>query len=204
MGTVTEQQHLREGAMEKTFRILLVCILASFMTGCLTVSKYSFSFDYSTGESKRLYHDIRSRKGGDEKGYSIEKDWKELKRLIQDKDPALDPEVVEEVSKELFQEESVLSARKRQKVRCPKCFPSKAALLSYLHPEEWRFEMVNDEVFLFLPGGNKILSTNGISVTTQMNALIIWPGDTVRFEYTVSEPQSGGQSLLPFFLKEKE
>jgi hypothetical protein len=173
------------------------------MTGCLTVSQYSFSFDYSTGKSTRIYHDIRSKKGGDEKGYSVEKDWKELKRITQDKDPTLDPEVVDEVSKELFQEDGLLSGKKHQKVICPKCFPSKAALLSYLHPEEWRFEMVNDEIFVFLPSGNKIVSTNGISVTTQMNALIIWPSDTDKFEYVVSEPHSGGESLLPFFLKER-
>jgi hypothetical protein len=190
--------------MQRTIKVLLLCVFASFMTGCLTVSQYSFSLNYTTGESKRIYHDIRSKKGGDEKDYTVEDDWKELKRLIQDKDPTLDPEVVKEVSKELFQQDGVLSARKHQKVICPKCFPSKAAVLSYLHPEEWRFEMVNDEIFLFLPASNKILSTNGISVTTQMNGLIIWPSDINEFEYVVTEPQSGGESLLPFFLKEKK
>ena len=190
--------------MQKILKVLFLCVFASLMTGCLTVSQYTFSFDYSTGESKRIYHDIRSKKGGDEKDYSVEEDWKELNRLIQDKNPTLDPDVVKEASKELFKQDSVLSARKHQKVICPKCFPSKAAVLSYLHPEEWRFEMVNDEIFMFLPTGNKILSTNGISVTTQMNAFIIWPSDTDEFEYVVSEQSSGGESLLPFFLREKE
>ena len=189
--------------MKTAVTVLSLLILTSLMTGCLTVSQYTFSFDYSTGESKLIYHDIRSKKGGDEKDYSLEKDWNELKRLVQAKDPTLDPEVVKEVSKELFQEDSVLSARKHQKVICPKCFPSKVAVLSYLHPEEWRFEMVNDEIFLFLPTGNKILSSNGLSVTTQMNALIIWPSDTDEFEYVVSEQPLGGESLLPFFLKGK-
>jgi len=190
--------------MKSALKGLPLLMLTTFLAGCLTVSQYTLSIDYRTGACEIIYHDIRSMRGGDEKDYSLEKDWNELQRLVQDKEPKLDPDVVEEVSKELFQELDVLSARMKQRVRCPKCFPSKAALLSYVQPEEWRSELINDEIFLFLPTGTKIVSTNGISLATKKNAVIIWPGDTDRFEYVVREQALGGETLLPFFLKDKD
>jgi hypothetical protein len=174
-----------------------------FLSGCITISQYQFSFDFTTGKVIRKYHDLTSRKEPGEKDYSVENDWKSLKELIENPDSEFDASVVQDISKELFQEDKVLSARKIQKVVCPKCFPNKAAILSYLHEKEWRFELINDEVFLFLPGGKKIISTNGRKVKTGKNALIIWPAATTKYEYVVSEPYSGGKSLLPYYLKDK-
>lgn len=112
--------------------ILCVVINISFailLTGCITVSQYRFSFDFNTGEVRLEYCDIRSRRGADEKDYSVTKDWDSLKEIIAEQKSEFDPEVVEDISKGMFEEKNVLCARKIQKVRCPKCFPSKAAIL---------------------------------------------------------------------------
>jgi len=188
----------------KILRIVVVNIgLAVILMGCITVSQYKFSFDFDTGEVRREYHDLTSRKGTDEKDYSVTNDWATLKQMISEQKPEFDPEVVEDISKGLFEENKVLCARTIQKVKCPKCFPSKAAILSYVHDKKWRFELINEEVVLFLPSGNKIISTNGQKVTTQKNSLIIWPQETRNFQYVVTEEWSGGTSLLPYYLEEK-
>jgi hypothetical protein len=177
---------------------------AVLLTGCVTVSEQRFSLDSATGEIKREYRDLRSRQGADEKNYSVTNDWASLKKMVEDRDAEFDPEVVEDVSKSLFEDGGVLCGRKLQKVRCPKAFPSKAAILSYLHDKDWRFEMLNDDVLLVVPGGKKLTSTNGQRVTTPGNSLVFWPGDTNRFEYAVGEESSAGTSLLPFFRAEKK
>jgi hypothetical protein len=160
----------------------------------------SFSFD--TGEVSREYCDLRSKQGGDEKNYSISNDWAELKRMVAEQKPEFDPDVVEEISKELFEEDNVLCARKIQKVKCPKCFPSKAAIMTYIHDKDWRFELINNEVTLFLPGDKRIVSTNGQKVTTLNNSMIFWPQEDSNFEYVIAEQYSGGTSLLPNYLEE--
>jgi hypothetical protein len=188
----------------KILRIVVVNIgLAVILTGCITVSQYKFSFDFDTGEVRREYQDLTSRKGTDEKDYSVANDWATLKQMIAEQKPEFDPEVVEDISKGLFEENKVLCARIIQKVKCPKCFPYKAAILSYVHDKKWRFEVINEEVVLFLPSGNKIISTNGQKVTTPKNSLIIWPQETRNFQYVVTEEWSGGTSLLPYYLEEK-
>jgi hypothetical protein len=186
----------------KTIRA--VASLAVLLTGCLTVSQYKFWFDVDTGEIKREYYDLTSRQGADEKDYSVTNDWAMLKQMIAEQNPEFDPEVVEDISKGLFEENKVLCARKIQKVKCPKCFPSKAAILSYVHDKDWRFELINEEVLLFLPSDKKIVSTNGQKVTTPKNSLILWPHNTNKFEYVVSEQWSGGTALLPYYLGEKD
>jgi len=188
----------------KTIRVLVVSTsFAVLLTGCVTVSQYRFSFDFDTGQVRREYYDLTSRKGFDEKDYSVSNDWTRLKQMMAEEKPEFDPEVVEYISKELFEENKVLCARKIQKVKCPKCFPSKAAILSYLHDKDWRFELINEEVVLLLPSDKKIVSTDGQKVTTPKNSLIFWPQETRNFEYVVSEQQSGGASLLPNYLEEK-
>jgi hypothetical protein len=188
----------------KILRIVFVNIgLAVILTGCITVSQYKFSFDFDTGEVRREYQDLTSRKGTDEKDYSVANDWATLKQMIAEQKLEFDSEVVEDISKGLFEENKVLSARTIQKVKCPKCFPSKAAILSYVHDKKWRFEVINEEVVLFLPSGNKIISTNGQKVTTPKNSLIIWPQETRNFQYVVTEEWSGGTSLLPYYLEER-
>jgi hypothetical protein len=190
--------------MKKIIALLCLCVCFMLMNGCLTAERYSFSFDYDTGRVVMVYHNIGSQKGS-ECDYSIEKDWEDLKELILDTEPEYDPHVVEGITKELFEEHGVLSGRKILKVTCPKCFPSKAAILSMLNDDkEWRFEMINGELFLFLSYGNEIVSTNAKIVKTKSNQILVWPKDAKRIEFTVVE--SGvfkGTSLLPYYQKEK-
>ena len=189
--------------MKAILRVVINISFAILLTGCITVSQYRFSFDFDTGEIRREYCDIRSRRGADEKDYSVTKDWDSLKEIIAERKSEFDPDVVEDISKGMFEEKNVLSARKIQKVRCPKCFPSKAAILSYVHDRDWRFELINEEIVLFVPNGKKIVSTNGRNVTTPKNSLIFWPQETSSFEYVVTEQWPEGTSLLPYYLKEK-
>ena len=49
----------------------------------------------------------------------------------------------------------------------------------------------------------KIVSTNGQKVTTLNNSMIFWPQEGGKFEYVVTEQHSGGTSLLPNYLEEK-
>lgn len=178
-------------------------IFGIILSGCVTVSQYKFSFDYSSGEVMRDFYNLKSQKDPGEKNYSIEEDWNELKKLVEETDPEYDINIVQDISKKLFQENDVLTARKIQKVTCPKCFPDKSAVLSYLHEDSWRFELIGKEVFLFLPSNKQIVSTNGKKVITKNNSLIIWPENTSRFEYVAKELNSGGRSLLPHYLKDK-
>ncbi len=187
----------------KTIRVVVVCSsLAVLLTGCVTFSQHKFSFDFDTGEVRQEYYDLTSRPEADNKDYSVTNDWVTLKQMIAEQKPQFDLEVVEDISKVLFEENKVLCARNIQKVKCPKCFPSKAAILSYVHDKDWRFELINEEVVLVLPSGKTIVSTNGQKVTTPKNSLIFWPQEARNFEYIVTEPWSGGASLLPFYLEE--
>lgn len=185
-------------------RVAVVSIvLAVLLSGCITVSRYKFSLDLDTGEIIREYYNLTSREGVDEKDYSAAKDWATLREMVSEQKPEFDAEVIEDISKGLFQEKEMLCGRKIQKVKCPKCFPSAAALLSYVHDEDWRFELINGEVVVVLPGSKRIVSTNGQSLTTPKNSFIIWPQETRKYEYLVAEQWSGGTSLLPSYLEEK-
>jgi len=188
--------------MKAILRVVINISFAILLTGCITVSQHRFLFDFDSGEVRREYRNITSQRGADEKDYSVTKDWDTLKELIAEQKSEFDPEVVEDISKGMFEENNVLCARKIQKVKCPKCFPSKAAILSYVHDRDWRFELINEEIVLFLPNGKKIVSTNGRTVTTPKNSLIFWPQEASNFEYVVTEQLSEGTSLLPYYLKE--
>ncbi len=188
--------------------IFLFCLCACFMlmNGCLTAERYSFTFDYETGRAVMVYHNIGSLKS-DECDYRVEQDWEYLKELIQDTKPEYDSDVVEEATKELFEENGVLSGRRIIRVKCAKCFPSKAAVLSLFHPDEekWRFEIINDELFLFLSYGNKIVGTNAKIIKTKSNQILVWPKDAKKIEFVAREGGLfGGVSLLPYYQKEKD
>jgi hypothetical protein len=191
--------------MKKMIVLLCLCVCFMLMNSCLTAERYSFTFDYETGRAVMVYHNIGSRKS-DECDYRVEQDWEYLKDALLETEPEYDPDVVEEIGKELFEENGVLSGRKILKVKCPKCFPSKAAVLSLFHPDEekWRFEVINNELFLFISYGNAIVSTNAKIVKTKSNQILVWPKDAKKIEFSVVE--SGvfkGASLLPYYQKEK-
>ena len=73
--------------MKKIGVFFLTFSIAVLLTGCITVSQYRFSFNFDTGKLTREYYDLRSKKGVDEKDYSVENDWAELKRLITEQKP---------------------------------------------------------------------------------------------------------------------
>ena len=178
---------------------LVVFILAA---GCLTISRQKFSLDTDTGIVMHEYLDLGSKKG-DEKNYSAANDWTALKQAVEDNKPEFDTDVVEDISKVLFEENKTLCARRVQKVKCPKCFPSKTDLLIYVHDKDSRIETINEEIVLIMPASKNIISTNGQPVKTKSSSLIFWPKETTRFEYLVSDATTGGVSLLPYYLKEK-
>ncbi len=185
-------------------RLIFILPILLILSGCLTREEYSFKFNYKNGRVEKIHHNVCSKKGFDEKDYSPEKDWALLKETIKEIREKYDKDVIESVSTELFQEGDTLSAKEIYKVKCPKCFPSKTAILSMLHDDEkWRFEIINKEIFAFVPPGKSILNSNGQNIVTEHNNIIIWPEDQEAFEYTVKESTAGGESLLPFYLKEK-
>ena len=185
-------------------RPLSVALTAlAWLTGCVTIKEYSFELDYSSGKLIRGYHDLRSQKDSDD-DYSLEKDWASLKEQMDDDKPTYEPAVARDLSKELFEEEGLLSARTTHQVACPQCFPSKTALLAWLHDDDaWRFEEINDEIFLILAGRKKVLSTNGQILESARNTMIVWPAEAEHFAYRVEDESSGGESLLPLYLKEE-
>ncbi len=96
----------------KTIRVVVSASFAVLLTGCVTVAQYRFSFNFNTGEVRREYADLTSRKGANEKDYSVTNDWATLKQMIAEQKPEFDPKVVEDVSKGLFEDNKVLCARK--------------------------------------------------------------------------------------------
>ena len=185
---------------------MCVCLLLS---GCLTYQEYSFTFDYNTGKVEKVYHDLRSQKGFDEKDYSIEKDWIGLKESVTEHfGEGLDVDVIKPIKAELFQEGDVLSGKEVLKVQLPKAFPSKVAILERLHADgdlndQLKLQALNSEIFLYA-GNNEIKSTNGKVIKTDKNNMIVWPEDQTEFEFTLESDTKGGKSLLPFYLEEQK
>ena len=194
----------------RLLKMLVLFGTLAFASGCITLSEYRFSLDCDTGKLERVYVDLRSKKGATEKDYSVEGDWEQLQEILADEEPEFDKDVVMSIDTKLFEEDGTLCARKRHVVNGPKCFPSKVALLTYVGREEWhegKYQDTNGEIFLFLPKKKTVLSSNGQVLSTKKNNLIVWPGDTNRFEYVLRQNDShaqGGESLLPFFRKQQK
>ncbi len=190
--------------MKKIIGILSVSLILS---GCLTYQEYSFKFDFNSGKAEKVYHDIRSQKGVDEKDYSLEGDWVGLQELAgEDFGKEFDRDVIKPITAELFQEENVLSGREVFEVQAPKAFPSKTAILERLHKdgnEEFEFKILNGEIFMFVNSG-KIKTANGDIIKTEKNYMVVWPEEQVVFEFVIDKGGNRGESLLPFYLKEKE
>jgi hypothetical protein len=178
------------------------------LSGCLTYGKYTFRFDFNTGKVEKIYHNICSRKDPQEKEYAIENDWSELKKLAGEKNKKqFDPDVIKPVRTELFQENDGLSGKEIFEVQSPKAFPSKTAIFERLHPDKekdmaFEFKNIGGEIFLFTKY-HRIESANGEIVKTKQNHMVAWPLDQTVFEFTVIRDTKPGESLLPFYLKEK-
>lgn len=189
---------------------LLIIPLCLILCGCLTYQKYSFKFDYQTGIVEKTYYDIRSHEKTEE---NIEGNWKLLKSMAGEKfGEGFDVDVIKPVKAELFQDGDVLSGKELFEVQLPKAFPSKQVLLEKLHedPDEDKrikgleFQTINNEIFLFLQSGAEIEASNGKIIKTEKNNIIVWPEDQIIFEFTLNAEVNGGNSLLPYYLKEKD
>jgi hypothetical protein len=188
-------------------KMVFIFSIFLILSGCLTREKYSFRFDYKTGRAERVSYDIRSQKGADEKDYSIEKDWKLLKSSAgEGLGKEFDPDVIKPVKAELFQDGDVVSGKEIFEVQSPKAFPSKDVLLEKLlsgQDEGVHFQKINNEIFMFADS-REIESSNGKIIKTANNYIVVWPEDQILFEFTLNNKRSGGKSLLPFYLKDKE
>lgn len=189
--------------MRKQVLRIWILLVGCCLSGCLSVAQSSFKFDAGTGQFEATYHDIRSQKGFNEDDYSPERDWAALQSVLTDGVKEYDQDVIENVSRGLFQESEILSGKTVERVKCPKCFPSTAAILTMLHDEDWKWEVMNGDIFLIIPAGKKVTSTNGQTLNTAHNTFIAWPEDQEIFEYAIEENCSG-ESLLRFYQAEQQ
>ena len=187
--------------MKKIISILPLCLI---LCGCLTYEKYSFEFDFTDGRVEKTFYNIQSQKGFKEENYSPEQDWALLQsRIGEEFGDEFDPDVIQPVKSLLYQDGDVLSGKEMFKVQLPKAFPSKTAILELLHSdqnEDFKFHVVNDEIFMFA-GKKKIEASNGRIIETEENNIIVWPVRQEQFEFTLIPHYGKGESLLPFFLE---
>ena len=191
--------------MRTMIRNVLTAVLAMvLLPGCLTFKEQVFHFDYDTGVLQMDFHDLRSVADQKEGGSDLEKDWAELKSVLA-KNDEFDPEVVAVKSKDLYQDNDVLSGRAVYQVKCPKCFPSKLDVLKMIF-SDGRWEMFNDEIFLVMHTQDELGATNGRMFKTGNNIVYVWPQDQAVFEFSVATPADKvmGDSLLPKFLSENK
>ncbi|EKD26123.1 MAG: hypothetical protein ACD_79C01355G0004 [uncultured bacterium] len=188
-------------------KILFGILSLMFLSGCLNHQKYSLSFNYETGLIEKKYYDIRSQKGGKEKDYSLENDWELLKsKISKEFGSEYNADVIKPVKAEIYEENGVLCGKETFQVQLPKAFPSKSAIFEKIHgdnTQELDFKLINGEIYLFC-GSKEVESTNGEILKTDKNNIVVWPEEQTVFEFTVNNNNIGGESLLPFYRKEKE
>jgi hypothetical protein len=188
-------------------RVIIILIIF-FLSGCITYERYSFKFNYKTGEVEKIYHGLKTAKGMDEKDYTAERDWETLKRQTEEFRNQYDQDIIEPIHSELFKENNILSGKEKLIVKLPKAFPSVSEILKRLHSEDnyesnLDFRIINGELFLFLPKDKKIESTNGKILESNGNNIIAWSNEQYIYEFTI-KITSNGKSLLPFYLKDIE
>ncbi|MEX0321249.1 MAG: hypothetical protein AB3N63_03780 [Puniceicoccaceae bacterium] len=188
-------------------KIIVALLMMGLLSSCILNTSQRFSYNHKTGDLVTEWIDLRSQKGRNDKDYSIEKDWEELKQMLHSDDSEHDENVVDLINRELYQDGDVLSGRITWRVRCPDCFPGVIDVMRYLHKGEeksYRFEDIRGDMFLFLPKGRRVIETNGEVLETSKNWVIVWPGDAELIEFTIRGEHTGGKSLLPFFLNDEE
>jgi len=115
-----------------------------------------------------------------------------------------DPDVIETMKTELFQEGEVLSGKVDYKIQSPKSFPSKVIMLEMIHEDDWNIENIHDEIFMIMPSTFSVIDSNGLVFNTKYNRIIVWPADQEILEYQIKSEEFKGNSLLPFFLKKNK
>lgn len=187
-------------------RILVGLLCLVLLAGCVTNSSERVSYNHLTGKLTLEWIDLRSKKGPNEENYSLDRDWESLRSMLQSEDSDYDEGVIEELGKELYQDGDVLSGRMDYRVRCPECFPGPVDVFKYLFgdDEDFHFEEVRGDIFLYLPVQRKVHSTNGQLVESENNWVIVWPKGTESFDFTIRGKATGGTSLLPSFLADEQ
>jgi len=178
-------------------------LLTLLLSGCVAYEGLSLRLDLDSGDVEFIYHDIRSEKGKKESDYSIEQDWHDVKGAAREGfREQYDNQVVKSLTGELFEENGTLSGRFRYRVVCPECHESAAAVLDLLFDNTWRIESTEEHVYLYLSDDQEAVSCNGKISEGQGYKTLVWPAGQKMFEFTLKRKKSGGESLLPFFLKE--
>lgn len=185
----------------------LLCLLLSLLLmGCIHVDSTEYNFDYKTGTLEVVYHNIYS--AGDAAEY--QQDWAEVSKISNyGREQGYNEKLIPSVSRELFQEDAVLSGREIFQVRCPECFPAKSSLLQeIIAAEEAKIETINNEILIFFSKeAVKNVSSNGKVLETDSNFIVGWPEDAERFELKIEslkdEAEENVKSFLPLYLEEK-
>jgi hypothetical protein len=184
----------------RNYLLILIMLLVS---GCYLPRYTSYSIDYKKGTFLVVYHDIRTDATADS---AIIDDWNLLKHMANSKDTSFDTNIVKLVSQQLFQEDSVLSGKRKYSISCTRCFPSKSALLKLLvlplDGDDFQWADLNKDIVLSVPKAMKVKSSNGKMMNTANATLVTWPDTASAFEITFG-PDSFDvpTSLLPRFLE---
>ncbi len=193
--------------MNKLKIVLLGLLVVFSLSGCVIYKSESFLFDDKTGTLKLTFHDLCSMKEPDNKDYSVSADWTKLKDELRSHKEESVPTLFKEVSRSLYQENKGLSGKVTYTLLDFKNKPDKTnILLSF--GKDYRFMVIQDEIYLFLPSDRKIVSSNGQTFSTTKSTIIVWPLDEEDFEFTealakIDTEKSALESLLPNYLKEQ-
>jgi hypothetical protein len=191
--------------MQPTRSAIAIASLA-LLTGCPTPRQYSFRINTATGACEVVYGDLRSEEKSDS---GMAGDWTILKGMAASRDSTFDSTVVKVVSQQLFKQDTVLSGKRVYKVKCPKCFPSKVAMLEYLRKaalaldERLSWREVNGDIYLFCAEDLGLRQTNGTVLHAPHSDIAVWSGADTLFEFAFGpDSVEAGRSLLPYYLKE--
>jgi hypothetical protein len=182
-----------------------LCFLAALiplgLVHCYLARAYTYEINTGTGRFTAIYHDIRSDGQTDS---AIAADWQNLREAVSSDEPDVDTAIFRYDTTLLFVEDSVLSARQEFRVRCPRCFPSSAALLETLLEGHSGFSVqrINKDVLLVADTGIELRAANGSVARTEHGTYVFWSEEDTLLSLTWSQPeQDTGISLLPYYRK---
>jgi hypothetical protein len=187
-------------------RILLAAAtVALTLTSCYFPRTYGYKLNTRSGVLELTYHDIRSEAQEDS---SRQTEFAELRGLLTAVDTLYDSGVVALKGREMFQEDSVLSGRRTYQIRCPKCFPSNAAMLEYALRGNFEAKVQDHSgtVLMLIDTNTTVVSTNAEVLKGKNAVVLAWGAeDTVlQFALRSHDTDTAGTSLLPYYLKDRE
>jgi len=182
---------------------LLFALLLPLLCQCYFAQAYTYRIDTGSGRLTVTYHDLRSDGEGDS---AVAGDWNSVKEAAASRESGIDTQLFVFDTAVLFIEDSVLSGRQEFRVRCPRCFPSSAALLETIISDHNGFQVqrLGEDVLLRADTGINVYSTNGQRARTANATYIVWSGDdtVLQFSWTQHEDDTG-VSLLQCYLADQ-